>query len=129
MALVVILVVMSTGALALVDFDLGVYTRLGFWGKTGVFFVLYLSPIWWRSSPTRAGRRGFDGHGRRHAHRARELAIARARTGKLVVYAAIMSTVGIVLRMISSWLGSLVAWPDRWCGASSSSASWGWPGT
>ena len=106
MALVVILVIMSTGALALVDFDLGVYTRLGFWGKTGVFFVLYfvayLVAFFANTGLVGAVLTAMEGG----TPTVREsFAIARARTGKLVVYAAIMSTVGIVLRMISSWLG------------------------
>lgn len=53
MALVVILVVMSTGALALVDFDFGRLRGSVSGARPGSSLSSTSSPTWWRSSPTR----------------------------------------------------------------------------
>lgn len=105
-ALVLILAMMALGFLALTGFDLGAYARLGFWGQTGCFlllyFVCYLVAFFANTGLVGAVMTYMDGG--TPTLRA-SYAIARARLAKLVAYALIMSTVGVIFRLIGSWLG------------------------
>lgn len=105
-ALVVILAASAVALLAVVDFDLRVYAQLGFWGRTGLwfafYFVCYLVAFFANTGLVGAAMTYMDGG--TPTLRA-SFGVARARSGKLIVYALIMSTVGLILRMLSGWLG------------------------
>lgn len=105
-ALVLILSTLAVALLALVDFDLRAYTQLSFWGKTALwfafYFVCYLVAFFANTGLVGAVMTYLDGG--TPTLRA-SFGVARARSGKLIAYALIMSTVGIILHLFSGRLG------------------------
>jgi hypothetical protein len=105
-ALVIILSALGFLLLVVVGFDLGHYGDMSLPQKTGLFFILYLIcylvAFFANTGLVGAVMLHLDG-GTPTVRYSYE--IARARSGKLVLYALIMATVGTVFRLIGQWLG------------------------
>ena len=105
-ALVVILSAVAFLLLAVAGFDLGRYANLSAGEKTVGFFcfylLCYLVAFFANTGLVGAVMLHLDGGAPtvRYSYE-----IARSRSGKLVLYALIMATVGTVFRLIGQWLG------------------------
>ena len=105
-ALVIILSGLGFVLLMVAGFDLGHYAHMGFLPKTAGVFLLYLIcylvAFFANTGLVGAVMLHLDG-GQPTVRYSYE--IARARSGKLVLYALIMATVGTVFRLFGQWLG------------------------